>query len=183
MFLTKNLPRFSLAALLIFGAASCVKDVDFDQAGHIALTPEIQTDLLIFDVDEQDFVHKETNQLKTMIRDTVRLEFLDDSYIQNDLSEVEFSFRYHNTFPQAFQSRILFYSEDNRKQHEVSFYVGGGSMEAPAVTERIELIEPENIGVIKRSIKMIVVLEAFPSEEKFQGNLRFESKGLFSFEF
>lgn len=179
----KHIPLLFLVVLMAFGTTSCVKDVDFNQAGDIALRPNIQTDLIIFDVDEKDFIDEDKNQQKTGISDAVRLEFLDDSYIQQNLQEVEFSFRYTNSFPQAFYTRILFLSETNSKQHEVSFFVGAGSIGNPAVTEKIEMINEENIKVIKRSIKMVVEIVPLPSDEPFNGELIFESKGFFSFEF
>lgn len=179
----KVLPHLILVIFLAIGMNSCVKDVDFDQAGEIALEPAIQTDLIIFQIDDQDFMDAEKNQQKTLIRDGVRLEFLDDDYIQDNLQEVEFSFRYTNKFPQAFYTRIIFLSENNGKQHEVNFYIGAGSEQNPAVTEKIDYIGIDNIEVIKRSIKMVVEIEALPSEDPFNGELKFESKGYFSFEF
>lgn len=173
---------FSL--LLIAGLTSCVKDVDLDQAERITLQPDIQVDLLIFDVDEVDFRDPVTSALKTIIRDTVRLEFLDDDYIQKDLSEVAFSFKYINSFPQSFQNRISFLSEDNRVQHQVDFPIAPGTVANPFTTERIELIEEDQIGVIRRSIKMAVEIEVvLPYSNPFEGELTFQSKGLFSFQF
>lgn len=169
--------------LIAFGMLSCVKDVDFDQAGNIALEPKLQIDLLIFDVDEVDFIHPDTGQLRTIIRDTVRLEFLDDDYIQDNLQRVEFRFKYRNSFPQAFSNKISFLSENNRTQHSLDFYIGAGSSLNPAITEKIDLIEEERIQIIKRSIKMAVEIEVLPSQDPFEGSLSFASKGLFSFEF
>jgi hypothetical protein len=120
---------------------------------------------------------------RAVIRDTVRLEFLDDSYIQKDLQEVEFSFRYTNTFPQTFSSKISFLSENNQEQHSLGFFIGAGSAASPSITERIELIENDQIHVIRRSIKMVVEIEVIPNEQEFVGDLSFASKGLFSFEF
>ncbi len=169
--------------LLIAGQISCVKDVDLDQAESITLQPDMQVDLLIFNVDEVDFRDPITNSPKTIIRDTVRLEFLDDDYIQDDLSEVEFSFKYINSFPQSFNNSILFLSENNRIQHRVDFLVDPGTPGVPVMTERIEFIAQNQIGVIRRSIKMVVELEVIPNSEPFTGELEFQSKGLFSFQF
>lgn len=186
----RNLPRMllkhfktALAVLLFCGMTSCVKDVDFDQAGNITLQPEIQADLLIFEIDQKEFTDPKTDLFRTVIRDTVRLDFLDDSYIQDDLTKVEFSFRYRNSFPQSFRNKISFLSERNRLQHRVEFVVEPGSNGNSRITEKIEIIGPENIQVIKRSIKMVVEIEAVTNDESFTGILRFESKGLFSFQF
>ncbi len=173
----------ALMLILVLGISSCVKDVDLDQAGDITLKPKIQADLLIFNVDPGDFNDVNTGQFKSIIKDTVRLEFLDDDYIQKDLEEVEFSFRYSNTFPREFASKITFLSENNRVQHIIGFIVDAGSAGNPAITEHIELIENDRIQVIKRSIKMVVEIEVLPGNAEFKGDLDFASKGLFSFEF
>jgi hypothetical protein len=172
-----------IVVLIIFGVVSCVKDVDLSQTENISLKPKVQLDLLIFNVDQESFIDLDTGELKTVIQDTVRLEFLDDSYIQDDLSEVEFSYRYTNSFPRVFYNKISYLSENDVVQHSIDFYIGAGSKENPAVTERIDLIKSDRIGGIKRSIKMLVEIEALPGEDEFVGELEFESKGLFSFEF
>ncbi len=172
-----------LVTLLACAMFSCVKDVDFDQAGNITLQPEIQASMLIFEIDQKEFIDPKTNLFRRVIRDTIRLEFLDDDYIQDDLKQVEFSFRFRNSFPQKFSNKISFLSEQDNLQHLVEFSTERGSMGSPVVTEKIETIGPDNIQVIKRSIKMVVEIEALTNNEPFIGKLRFESKGLFSFQF
>lgn len=175
--------KTALAVLLACWMISCVKDVDLNQAGNITLQPEIQADLLIFEIDQREFTEPGTNNFRNIIRDTVRLEFLDDDYIQDDLSKVEFSFRFRNSFPQSFANKISFLSEQDNLQHRVEFITEPGSTGNPKITEKIEVIGPENIQVIKRTIKMVVEIEALTNNEPFLGILRFESKGLFSFQF
>ena len=182
MYFSKIIPLVFLL-LLVTVTTSCIKDIDFDQAGDISLQPEIQADLLIFEIDQRDFVDPDTNLQRLIIRDTVRLEFLDDDYIQKDLEMVEFSFKYRNTFPQSFSNRILFLSENNNLQHEVSFETNPGINGNPVISEMIEEIGPDRIHVIKRTIKMVVEIRVNPNERPFIGKLNFESKGLFSFQF
>ncbi len=171
--------------LLLFSVVllSCVKGVDLDQTEEIALTPDLQVSLLVFDVTNVDFKDKDTDEFTPIIRDTVRLEFLDDSYIQDDLVTVEFSFKYTNSFPQPFRNKISFLSENDRVQHSVSFDIAEGNKDNPAITDWIEFIENERIDIIKKSIKMVVEIEVLPNQNPFDGELKFESKGLFSFEF
>lgn len=169
--------------LFAFGLTSCVKDVDLNQAENIRLKPKLQTDLLIFDVEESDFVDSITKEIKTVIRDTVRLEFLDDDYIQENLKEVQFSFQYVNHFPHAFNSSIYFLSESNNLQHRVDFFLPASRGGSPTVTERIEIIPEERIHEIRRTIKMVVELNAIKGNEPFIGKIHFQSKGLFIMEF
>ena len=183
MYLQKLLYKVLLFSLIIIGAISCVKDVDLDQTDEISLQPKVQVDLLIFDVDEVDFIDPETTALRTVIKDTVRLEFLDDSYIQDDLNKVEFSFKYTNTFPQDFNTTIYLLSENDRTQRKIDLIVKGGSSTSPEITEIIDFVDTAEIDMIKRSIKMVVEVAVVPNTEPFVGELKFQSKGLFYFVF
>jgi hypothetical protein len=68
-------------------------------------------------------------------------------------------------------------------QHSLQFDIAQGDKNNPVVTDWVELIENERIDVIKNSIKMVVEIEVLPNPNTFEGELKFESKGLFSFEF
>jgi len=161
----------------------CVKDIDLDQREDITLSPDVQIDLLIYDIDQTQFVDTITGSLKTRISDTVRLEFLDDDYIQNDLSSVEFYFRHINTFPREIESEIRFLSETNSEQLAINYTIKPGANANPVTTDQYELIEEDRINLVRRSIKMVVELEVEPGSEAFEGELEFASKGLFSFDF
>lgn len=183
MLFVKPLRSLLVLVLICTVGISCVKGVDLGQTEEIALTPDLQVSLLTFDVTQGDFNDKDTGEFTPIISDTVRLEFLDDSYIQDDLSTVEFSFKYTNSFSQPFRNKISFLSENNRLQHSVSFDIAQGGKNNPAVTDWVEFIGNNRIDVIKNSIKMVVEIEALPNQNTFEGELKFESKGLFSFEF
>ncbi len=181
-FLSSFLTKF--ASLIIgFLLLGCVKDVDLDQRDDIILSPDLQIDLLIYDIDQTHFKDTVTGNTKTRISDTVRLEFLDDSYIQDDLTSVEFYFRHINTFPREINSKVRFLSEVNREQFAVNYTIKPGADGNPVTTEQYELIEEDRINLVRRSIKMVVELEVQPDTTAFEGELDFASKGFFSFEF
>jgi len=161
----------------------CVKDVDLNQKEEISLSPDVQIDLLIYDIDQSQFKDPSTGNIKTHISDTVRLEFLDDDYIQKDLSTVEFYFRHINTFPREINSKIRFLSDANQEQFAVNYIIKPGTAGNPVTTEQFEFIEEDRIHLVRRTIKMVVELEVQPGSSKFEGELDFASKGLFSFEF
>jgi hypothetical protein len=160
-----------------------VKDVDLEQREDIMLGPQVQIDLLIYNIDQSKFIDPETGDLKTRISDTVRLAFLDDDYIQQDLTSVEFYFRHINTFPREIESKIRFLSNENSEQFAVNYTIKPGAEDKPVTTEQYELIEKERIDLVRRSIKMVVELEVQPGARAFQGELDFASKGLFTFKF
>ncbi|HSP12468.1 MAG TPA: hypothetical protein VLO29_08060 [Salegentibacter sp.] len=176
----KNKVLLCLAFCLVI--TGCVKDIDLDQAEEISLSPDIDVDLLIYDVEE-DYFQSVTGAFQPVIRDTVRLEFLDDDYIQKDLAEVEFYFKHINTFPQSFSNTIKFLSNAGSEQIVIRYEVAPGSANNPVETDYTELIEENRINLIRNSIQMVVELEAHPNSEEFKGKLEFASSGLFKFEF
>lgn len=182
-FLTSFLSKFASLSIIGFLLLGCVKDVDLDQRDDITLSPDLQIDLLIYDIDQTHFKDTVTGDTKTHISDTVRLEFLDDSYIQDDLTSVEFYFRHINTFPREINSKIRFLSDGNSEQFAVNYIIKPGADGNPVTTEQYELIEEDRIGLVRRSIKMVVELEVQPGTAAFEGELDFASKGFFSFEF
>ncbi|MBZ9728456.1 hypothetical protein LB467_02050 [Salegentibacter sp. JZCK2] len=182
-FYSSLLTKFVRLATVSFLLMGCVKDVDLDQRNDITLGPDLQIDLLIYDIDQSHFRDTATGNIKNRISDTVRLEFLDDSYIQEDLTSVEFYFRHINTFPREIESKIRFLSEGNREQFAVNYSITPGADGNPVTTEQYELIEEDRINLVRRSIKMVVELEVQPGTAVFEGELDFASKGFFSFEF
>ncbi|MGB8705289.1 MAG: hypothetical protein WCD31_09690 [Gillisia sp.] len=183
MFFVRQIRRLGMLLFLLAVTGSCVKDVDISQSQEITLNPDVQLDLLIFDVNQDDFIDPQTKALRTVVHDTVRLEFLDDDYVQQDLQQVELKYKYLNTFSQAFYSKVTFLSENDHIEHVSEFFIGAGSNNNPAETQKTDLIPPSDINSIKRSIKMAVEIEVQPNNDPFEGELKFQSKGLFSFQF
>lgn len=164
--------------------SGCVKDVDFEQAKDISLSPDIQLNLLMYNVNEYYFLHPETGEPKTRLRDTIRLEFLDDEYIQNSLTSVEFKFRHVNTFEQPFYKTIKFLSISGHEQFRVEYDIAAGSKANPKETEHVELIEEDRIDEVRNSFYMVVELGgARVDQNNFSGELDFASKGFFMLDF
>lgn len=170
---------------IIFGflLTSCFKDIDFGQAENIALEPDLEVDLLFYQLNETDFLDSETSQFTSVIRDTVRLEFLDDDYIQDGLMYAALRFRHENNFPYEIKSNIRFLRENNRNQFNVVYTIPAGSEASSSVVDTTYVLEGNDIVDIRRSIKMVVELEVIGADESLEGELDFMSKGLFRFEF
>ncbi|TBW27421.1 hypothetical protein [Gramella sp. KN1008] len=162
---------------------SCFKDVDFGQAKDIELTPDLDVDLLFYQLNENDFLDSETNAYSPVIRDTVRLEFLDDDYIQDGLMYAEFHFRHENSFPNEIKSKIRFLNNNGREQFSVNYTIPAGATDSIAVMDTIHVMEGSNIVKVRRSIQMLVELEMIDGGKDIEGKLDFSSKGLFKFEF
>ena len=172
---------FGLFASLVF--SSCFKDVDFGQAEDITLDPDLEVDLLFYQLNETDFLDSQTGEYTSIISDTVRLEFLDDDYIQENLMYAALRFRHENRFPSAINSNIKFLGENGRNQLNVAYTIPAGMEGSSSIIDTVRVIDDNEIGKLKRSIKMVVQLEILDSNKDLEGELDFMSKGLFRFEF
>lgn len=163
--------------------SSCFKDVDFGQSEDIKLAPDLEVDLLFYQLNESDFLDSETNAYSPIIRDTVRLEFLDDDYIQEGLVLAEFRFRHENRFPYEVRSNIKFIDKTGRNQFNVEYNIPAGSETSASIVDTLHLMSDGDITKVKRSINMVVELEILNAGKDLQGELDFLSKGFFEFEF
>ena len=172
---------FGLCICLVF--TSCFKDVDFGQAEDISLEPELEVDLLYYQLNEMDYLDSETGVYTPVIRDTVRLEFLDDDYIQDGLVYSALRFRHENKFPNQIQSKIRFFRDNGREQFKIVYTIPPGGDSLAAVVDTTHILQGSEIEKIRRSIQMVVELEILEGDENITGELMFMSKGLYRFEF
>ncbi len=157
--------------------------MDFEQAQDIALEPDLQVDLAYYQLNENDFIDSETNAYTPFIRDTVRLEFLDDDYIQDGLMYAALRFRHENSFPYTIQSNIRFLRSNGSSQFSVAYNIPPGTLEAPSVVDTTRVLEGSEITKMRRSLLMVMELEVIGAGKDIDGALDFSSKGLFRFEF
>ena len=175
-------PLKKLAFLpLLFMLLSCVKDVELDQYHEIVIPTAASMDLVYFTLNETDFFTP-SGELITPA-DDLRLEFLDDDYIQNGLVEAEFQFQITHTFQESFTVWVSFFSESGSLQHKFAIEVPPAEVGEQRLVNYTEEFHWENIGVIRRTIKMMVEVEMHSPAGSTTGEFRLQSKGLYKFEF
>ena len=179
----KSVIRVGFFAVSFLLATSCVKDVDLEQAQDITLNPDIDVDLVQYQLNENDFIDSETGEFTSVIRDTVRLEFLNDTYVQDALQYAEFRFRHENTFPYSISSKIRFLSDNGREQFSVNYEIPPGAENVPGIIDTLHVVGSGDIKKVRRSIQMALELQLNGRDSKIKGGLDFLSKGLFKFEF
>ena len=113
----------------------------------------------------------------------MRLEFLDDDYIQDGLILAAFRFKHENQFLSPIASRIRFLDKNERQQFTVDYIIPAGTAAAPAILDTVYVREGSDIRQVKRSIQVVLELDLLDSGENIKGELDFSSKGLFKFEF
>ncbi len=157
--------------------------MDFSQASDIKLTPDLEADILVYQLNLNDFIDSQTGAYTPVIRDTVRLEFLDDDYVQEGLMYAAFRFRHKNSFSQPILSKIKFLSNSNQTQFSVNYEIPAGTKATPGIVDTLYVVEGADIVKVRRSIQMVLELEMIGGGKDIGGELDFLSKGLFKFEF
>ena len=175
-----KLAKTSLFLISCFFLSSCIKDIDVDQFDEIVIPPSVEMDLVYFRLEPEDFL--ESSGSKKTATDALRLEFLDDDYIQTGLKSAEFNTFFINKFDQPLTATFKFLSEGRTLQHSFSVDIPAGSEEEPTVINYTEIIPEAQIEKIRRSIWLVTEVEVF-GEVPTTGKLILESKGLYKFEF
>ncbi|MGB7843847.1 MAG: hypothetical protein WBL21_13710 [Salinimicrobium sp.] len=176
-----SIKKSCLFALLLLLFSSCVKDVDLDQYNEIVIPPTAAIDLIYFTLEPDDFADASGNLQKAT--DFLRLEFLDDDYIQDALIRADFNFVFINSFQQEFVTTFNFVSENNAVQHTVQINVPAGNVGEPAVVNFTEIVPRSQIDAIRKSIKLVVEVEMKANSAPLEGQLQLESKANYKFEF
>ncbi|MCH4823953.1 hypothetical protein ML462_12310 [Gramella lutea] len=182
----KRLDSLKIPILVLFVGllfSSCFKDVDFGQAEDITLEPDLEVDLLYYTLTETDFLDSESGNFTPVIRDTVRLEFLDDDYIQENLMYAALRFKHENDFPYDIKSNIRFLGENGRNQFNVAYTIPSAEDGNTSIVDTVRVLEGNEIVRLRRSIQIVLQLEVVGADKDLQGELDFLSKGLFRFEF
>lgn len=179
-----NLPlRLAFLFGLILSTYSCVRDVDFEQTEQIAITPDVDLDLTFFQLTTSNFVDSQSGALIPIVRDTTRLEFLDDDFVRDNLKQIDLLLKYDNTFSQTLTHKTLFLDENDVLQYEISFDIDG-SLDGETTTTTFEqtIIDPELEG-IRNSIKMLIEITMRTDQNPIEGQLQHLSKAVYALEF
>jgi len=166
------LPVFSI--LLFF--ASCVKDTDFDQADDIVITPVLEVDFVFFTLDASDYVDPDSGDFRLMVSDTTNLNFLDGTFVQEDLKRAEFTFNFTNGINQNFNTEFRFLNDNDQVRYEFTIPVASGSVNSPVITNHIENIENEGIIELTKATKVVINVITPTSLENQGGTLNLQSK-------
>ena len=177
----KPLVRYVLVPVFLL-FVSCVKDVDLKQANEIVIPPTVAVDLVYFTLHSNQFYPANTAGPR-MAEDVVRLEFLDDDYIQDGLVRAELNYSFTNTFTNPIQAEIVFLSENNSERYRTSLLIPGGSPEDPGVVDFTEVLEGQDLAAFKKAIKMRMDLEMFSGAGTEEGQLQLKSSAILKLEF
>lgn len=183
MHIVLKIPHIFLLILLLCITASCVSDVDFDRGDEIVLTQEVDLDLIFFTLTTEDFEGANENAEMAIVRDTTRLEFLDDDFSQENIKNIEFTFRVENTFGQSLINSSKFLNDAGVLQYELIFDIAPSTDGQPVVTTIIENLTESEIEAVVNSIQVVSETIVQTNNVPIAGEVNLRSKALYSLEF
>ena len=110
---------------------SCIKNVDFDQANDITITPVVKSTLIHFDITESNF---NTTNYKT---DISEFQIFENGVAQHNTVKMDFLFDMENTFNKDINILYQFLDENLN-------IVGSINLVSEHSTDKIETVTFEN---------------------------------------
>ncbi len=178
----KQYLKYISLVLLTLSIASCVRDLDFDQAENIVLEPAIELDLLYFNFEGSAFFNDIFEDEIITVRDTISVDFLSGSDTKNVLRRVELYFEFENSIPRNFDIAFEFYSRNNELVYVMNTLVVAGSISNPRKTLLIQNIESQNLEQLTKAVNLVAVVTILSSEQELIGTLSLKSKASYFLE-
>ncbi len=182
----KTLKCIFFHAVLCFVTISCVKNVDFDQAEGIVLTPTIESSLLFFDEPAPSFINENGSEV-AFVTDSVVVEVFNGGFVRDNLKKSILQFEAINTIDRAYEAKVDFLNDADELQYTLLFNIPTAVNNQEILVEQEEIFEGDNLEAIKATNKLALTLTIFSStdgsslDEDSLGALRFRSKGTFFF--
>ena len=165
---------------------SCIKDVDFDQAEDIVLTPVITSSAVFTDIEASRFSENGI-ELETVNDTIANIEIFSDEFINDNLVKAELVFETNNSINRTFGIQIDFLNEANELLHTFNFDTLPSVNGSDVLTEYIEIFEDETLEALKLTTQIAITLRLYPStdgsflNENSLGRIELKSKGVFYF--
>jgi len=170
---------FSIILLSSIGVVSCIDDLDFDQAEDIEIFPTVEVDLIFFSLGTENFDDVNNSDMPQTERDTTLVTFLDDSFLRENVTNVELTFRVENSFVQSFTNRVTFLDSNLNVMHAIDFNINASPSGEPVqsvIIDNVSGVELEGLLSADRIVNEVTLL---PNDDLIVGALNFESKGIF----
>ena len=163
-----------LTSILLF--VSCFDGTDFDQTNEVVLTPEIELDLIYFNLEASNFYDYANNTEVLVVEDTTDLDFLGGSDINDIIKGADFYFEFTNTIARGFNVSFDFLNNDNVSKYLMQTTVSPGSENTPVVSYFVQSLDALQIKELTNANKVLVTVTIPSSSQDLSGVLNLQSK-------
>lgn len=167
--------RVILIALLILCSFSCSSDLNYDQVNDFNIQPVYTTNLAYIEAKAPDFVENGIEQ--RFFSYLTNVEFLNKSFVQEDLIKAELYFRIKNTINRAYRYNVTFLNASNTPIYAITMNVPAYAG-TETLTEKTETFAAANISILKNTTKLafsIVMQPGPPLTESSPGRVELSS--------
>ncbi|TSE11079.1 hypothetical protein [Aquimarina algiphila] len=175
---------------LIACMTSCVKDVDFDQAEDVVLTPVFEVDFVYSRFDTDRFIDPGIDPSiivpEVIVRDTLNYDLLSTDFIVDNLERVELTFEFRNTIERDFEFTLGFLDDNNvliGPSYTITANAGNGEGTTPIVTTQIITLDNATINILATTAKLISAIRVQNLNSSLRGILELRSKGTYFFNY
>ncbi|WP_420574710.1 hypothetical protein [Kordia sp.] len=172
--------------LFLFIVASCVKDVDFEQAEDISISPVLESSLLFFNFPASQFSEPTGTAIVTE-SDDLEFDIFNDEFLRDNLIRAEFFFETTNSIDRNFRAEVFMYDTNDQITHAFSFgVIPDGNNEV--ITTHTEVFEDALLEELKNTVRIEFILSVFPSptgiplDASSIGNIKMRSKATLFFQ-
>ncbi|MDG1064242.1 MAG: hypothetical protein P8O93_07335 [Flavobacteriaceae bacterium] len=169
---------YLLPGLLFPLLTSCVKDTDFDQLQEVVITPEVDVNLLFFEINSNEFVDPVTGLPRMVLSDVTDIPFLDDSDTQEGIIRADFLYEFDNFTSIDYQVTISFRRGADNVTYSVDFIVPAGAVANPQSHIVLDQVEAPQIYDLTQANKMAVTVDPL-GQLPAGGSLVMRSKATF----
>ena len=163
-----------LTSILLF--VSCFDGTDFDQTNEVVLTPEIELDLIYFNLEASNFYDYANNTEVLVVEDITDLDFLGGSDINDIIKGADFYFEFTNTIARGFNVSFDFLNNDNVSKYLMQTTVSPGSENTPVVSYFVQYLDALQIKELTKANKVLVTVTIPSSSQDLSGVLNLQSK-------
>ncbi len=170
--------------MLMFCFSSCVKDVDFNQADNLVLTPVVASSVVYTDVEASRF--SENGIELQVVRDSIaNIEIFNEQFVIDNLVRTELIFEATNTIDRTFELQVEFLDDNDVLLDSFSFEAQPSPDGNEVISETTEDYVGQRLDALKQTTKMVITLTLFPSNDgsilnaDSTGRIILKSSGLF----
>ena len=163
-----------LTSILLF--VSCFDGTDFDQTNEVVLTPEIELDLIYFNLEASNFYDYANNTEVLVVEDITDLDFLGGIDINDIIKGADFYFEFTNTIARGFNVSFDFLNNDNVSKYLMQTTVSPGSENTPVVSYFVQSLDALQIKELTNANKVLVTVTIPSSSQDLSGVLNLQSK-------
>lgn len=182
--LDSKLNYIACCFILLLTCIACVKDVDFDQAEDLTLTPIVAASVVYTDVPASRF--SENGVEIQVVRDSIaNIELFTEQFVIDNLVRTDLVFEATNSISREFEVDVEFLDDTDTLLDSFTFNAFPSILTNDVVTETVEIYENERLEALKQTTKMVLTLRLLPSNdgsslnENSTGRIILKSKGLF----